>query len=263
MRITKSIIWTWLILFLPFFTFKLYSRYRANKQYEKVYSSPVSGYIGSKFSLQNFVDSSGTDAQIDFSKSEITVVDFWFKDCPPCIEDMQHYSQLIEGRDRKIIIFTVCINRFDLWKTLLHSSVKPFLMLSKQVPNWKHLVLKSSENQKLNNAVPAENLRLLQNTFQSTNFPMYLVLDNNGVIKATPFSLSKYIELDILRHNPFWYFLTKENIWTADYFFVPTAFVKYSGYFWIATILLLLISQFRNKKLANNPLSKDRLDELL
>ncbi|RYE27138.1 MAG: hypothetical protein EOP45_02185 [Sphingobacteriaceae bacterium] len=145
---------------------------------------------------------------------------------------------------------------------MLHSSARPFLMLSKQVPNWKHLVLKSGENPKLNNSVPAENLRLLQNTFQSTNFPMYFVLDNNGVIKATPVSLSKYIEVDILRHNPFWYFLTKEKIWTADYFFVQSAFVEYSGYFWIATVLFLLISQFRNKKLATNPLSKDRLNEL-
>ncbi|RYE27137.1 MAG: hypothetical protein EOP45_02180 [Sphingobacteriaceae bacterium] len=99
MRITRNIILTWLILFLPFFTFKLYSKYSTNKQYEKGYSNSVSGYIGSKFPLQNFVDSSGRGAQIDLSKSEITVVDFWFKDCPPCIEDMQHYSQLIKGRD--------------------------------------------------------------------------------------------------------------------------------------------------------------------
>jgi hypothetical protein len=120
-------------------------------------------------------------------------------------------------------------------------------VLSKQVPNWKHLVLKSSEDPRLRNEIPGDNVRLLENTFQSTNMPMYFVLEKSGIIKATPFSLSKYLELEVLNRNPFWYFLTNPTTWTTNYFFVPSAFIEYSGYFWIATILLLSAFRLRSK----------------
>jgi hypothetical protein len=64
-----------------------------------------------------------------------------------------------------------------------------------------------------------------------------------------------------LKRNPFWYFLTNDTTWTADYFFVPSAFVEYSGYFWIATILLLSALRLRSKTTANKRLPKERLDE--
>ena len=247
MKITRTIIWTWLVLFLPFFTFKLYKSFQENEKYENAYNGFLSNYIGSKFTLKNFVNSSGQDASIDVSNSKMTVVDFWFKECPPCLTDMKHYSELIQGREKQINVFTISINRYDIWKPLLHSSKMSFSMLSKPIPNWTHLALKSNEDPKLGNSIPAENLALLQNTFQSTNFPMYFVLDRNGIIKATPFSLSKYIELNVLEGDPFWYFFTDRATWTADYSFVPTAFVEYSGYFWIATILLLITSRLRGK----------------
>ena len=241
MRITKTIIWLWLLFFLPFFVFKLYNRYKTNEEYEKSYSNVVSWYIGSKFPVDNLLDSSGAVAKIDVSKSEKTVVDFWSRDCPPCLKDMHHYSKLIQRRDKEISVYTVNINRYDIWKPLLHSSTKPFSILSRPVSNWRHLVLKSNEDPKLNNPVPNDNASLLQNTFQTGNLPMYFVLDKNGIIKATPFSLSKYIELEILKRNPFWYFLTTPTTWTADYFFIPSAFVEYSGYFWITIILILSV----------------------
>ena len=54
---------------------------------------------------------------------------------------------------------------------------------------------------------------------------MYFVPDKNGIIKATPFNLRKNIEPELLKRNPFWYFLTRPKTWMADYFVVPPAFV--------------------------------------
>src|SRR5215831_12024924 len=106
MKIAKRIIWIWLLLFLPFFSFKLYKLYRTNENYEKVYSSAINWYVGSKFLLDKFIDSSGADAKIDVRRSDITVIDFWFKDCPPCLKDMNRYSKLIQGREKQIQVIT-------------------------------------------------------------------------------------------------------------------------------------------------------------
>jgi thiol-disulfide isomerase/thioredoxin len=247
MRIATKVIWVWLFLFLPFLCFKLYRQFKANEKYEKLYSSAINMYVGSKFSLDNFLDSSGADTKIDVSHPDITVVDFWFKDCPPCLKDMKHYSRLIQGRDKQIQVVSICINRYDIWKPLLHSRGKRFAMLSESISNWRHLVLKSNEDPQLHNDVPTDNAQLLENTFQSNKFPMYFVLDKNGIIKATPVYLTKYIELNLLKQDPLWYFLTDSDTWTRDTYFVPSAFVEYSGYFWIAAILLSSALRFRRK----------------
>jgi hypothetical protein len=247
MRITKKIIWIWLLLFLPFFCFKLYKQYKANEKYEKLYSGTINWYVGSKFSLDKFIDSSGADAKIEVNKSDLTVIDFWFKDCPPCLRDMHRYSKLIRDKEQQIHVVSVCVNRYDLWKPLLRSQDERFAMLSLQMPNWKHLVLKSNEDPQLRNDIPMDNSQLLENTFQSHKFPLYLVLDRNGIIKATPTFLSKYIELELLHRNPFLYYLTDSNTWTTDSYFIPSTFVEYSGYFWIIAILVLSISHFRRR----------------
>lgn len=248
MKISTRIIWIWLLLFLPFLSFKLFRLYIENEKHEKQYSSSLDIYTGSKFALDHFVDSNGADTKIDLSKSDITVVDFWFKDCPPCLDDMKSYSKLIQGKEKQINVVTVCVNRFDIWKALLDSSDERFIMFSMPVSNWKHLVLKSTEDPKLKNEIPAKNLLLLDSSFHTTSFPMYFVLDKNGTIIAAPFSLSKYIELEILKRNSFLYFLKKSNTWSADLYFIPLAFVEYSGFFWIFTILTLSLVHALRKK---------------
>jgi thiol-disulfide isomerase/thioredoxin len=193
------------------------------------------------------VDSSGKEVKLDLSKSNITVIDFWFNTCPPCIEDMNRFSKLIKGKDESIRVISASINNFNLWRGLFSSSDKRFSVLSETVANWTHVVLKSNEDPALKNSIPSDNLELLERSFQSHSFPMYFVLDKNGIIKETPFSLSKYIEVKTLERHPFSYFLTNRKTWTTDYFLVPFSFLTYSVCFWIIACLVLWLLSARKK----------------
>jgi len=63
--------------------------------------------IGKPFKIENVIDTSGKPIKLDFSKSDLTIIDFWFKDCPPCIEEMQRFPKILAGREGKILIINV------------------------------------------------------------------------------------------------------------------------------------------------------------
>jgi len=239
MKIPNLVIKIWFVLFIPFLFFKLHDKYIEHEKYKAQYSRNIRQYVGSKFSIDNFINISGVPVKLDLSKSEMTVIDFWFNACPPCIADIKKYSTLIKGKEKKISVVTVSINSYKLWRNLFKN--KRFEFLSDSVNNLTHLVLKSAEASELNNDIPGDNHQLLQNTFQSTKFPMYFVLDKKGTIVATPFSLSEYLSVDIPKKNRFIYFLTNKETWSTDYLFIPLAFVEFSGFYWIIINFFLLL----------------------
>jgi hypothetical protein len=121
-----------------------------------------------------------------------------------------------------------------------------FLHLPK---NWNHLVLNSTESEKLNNDVPIDNIQTIQNTFQITGFPMYFVLDTSKTIIATPLSLSEYLTVDLLKkRSRFTHFLTQKETWNSDRWFIPISFVEFSGFYWIGVNVLFLLTYLRKKK---------------
>jgi len=247
MKISRKIIIAWFILFIPFFSFEVYLLYNAEDKYEAQYRQGISGYIGSEFKIDNFIDSARRDTKINLTKSKITVVDFWFSECPPCLEDMKKFSKLIVGKEKEVNVISVSVNNFNLWRGLFNSSDKRFSFLSNPVSNWKNLVLNSKEDLSLRNDMPMDNTRLLQDNFQSLSFPMCFVLDKNGIIRATPFSVSKYLEIEVFKQNKFLYFLLNKGTWTANYYLIPFSFVEYSGYFWIIIIIGLGLLRFKEK----------------
>lgn len=205
-------------------------------------------YIGSKFRLDNFKDTSGNLAKISTKNTPFTVIDFWFKECPPCIADMKSFSPLLKELESQISVVSVSVNNFSLWHNLINSKDQKFDMFLNPPKNWKHLVLNSTESEKLNNDVPTDNIQTIQNTFQTTNFPMYFVLDTSKTIIATPFSLSEYLTVDILKkQNKFTYFLTQKETWNSDFWFIPLAFVEFSGFYWIVINLVFLVTYFKKK----------------
>lgn len=249
MKVSKQIILFWFILFVPFLAYKIYSRFKQNEVYKQVYSSIKRGYVGSKFRIDNFKDTSGNISKIDTKKKNITIVDFWFKECPPCLADMKTFSPILSKLENKVSVVSISVNNYSLWKSLFNSNDERFEMFRHIPKNWKHLVLNSSESLALNNEVPSDNIQLIQNSFQTTNFPMYFVLDSSNTIIASPFSLTEYLTVDLLKNqNRFTYYLFQKETWIGDKWFIPLTFVEFSGFYWIAINGLFLIALLFKRK---------------
>lgn len=238
MKVSKRVIKIWLLLFLPFFVFKLHQKFLEIQERKDQIANIRSRGIGRPFPIDNFIDSNGVDTKIDFSKSELTAIDFWHKNCAPCLQDMQHYTALIPGMAQKIRVFSISVNNFETWKQALNSKLPAYAVLSQTLPNWKHLALKSTLPVSANMLIPSDNVELMTRYFQSLDFPMYFIVNKKGVVVATPFTLYEYLLVDMGKQNRFLFFVTQKEAWTTDYFFMPATFIEYSGYFWVLTIIL-------------------------
>lgn len=236
MIVTKRLIYWWLILFLPFLVAKLYLAHRESKLYEIKYTSAVANHRGQKFDFGAYLDANKKLATLDLAKSNRTIVDFWFSDCPPCLQEMKQFPALVKGREKDVQIVSISINSFAKWKEVLQAQSGPFAFLSHRISNWDHLVMKSNEDPRLNNDIPADNTQALMERFQSGNFPMYFVLDREGTIIATPFSAVDYIRDSVLKESTASSLMTDRRTWSLLSTLAPRSFVEYSGYFWILVL---------------------------
>jgi cytochrome oxidase Cu insertion factor (SCO1/SenC/PrrC family) len=243
MVITRRIIRLWLIFFFPFFIFKYYLAYLADERYQKVYTIPLQNHVGEKFDIDKFIDANGENINLDFTRSEITIVDFWFSDCLPCLQEMKQFKTLITGKDKEIRIISISINSYTEWKRVLNSSSKKFSFLSAPISNWEHLVMRSTEDPKLNNEISGENIETLSNRFQSNNFPMYFVVDKTGTIIASPFSAVEFIKNKLYKQSKIMQFFTNKRTWSRLYSIIFSSLVQYSGYYWL---LILIIGGLRS-----------------
>ena len=256
MVITRRIIRLWLIFFFPFFIFKYYLAYLADERYQKVYTIPLQNHVGEKFDIDKFIDANGENINLDFTRSEITIVDFWFSDCLPCLQEMKQFKNLITGKDKEIRIISISVNSYNEWKRVLNSSSERFSFLSAPVSNWEHLNMRSTEDPKLNNEIPGDNMDSLSNRFQSQNFPMYLVVDKKGTIIASPFSAVEFIKNKLYRQSKIIQFFTNKRTWTRLYSIIFSSLVQYSGYYWLLILIIGGLQSFRRsrnlKRSANN-----------
>jgi thiol-disulfide isomerase/thioredoxin len=150
--------------------------------------------IGEEFKISNILDSIGNHVELDFTKSDLTIVDFWFNDCPPCIKEMNQFAAVLTGKDKKVSVISISINQFWLWKETLREHTGRFAFLENSLSNWTHYVLQTQDNEKLKNAISSDRLLELQTTYNITFFPAYFVVDRNGIILARPESAVNYIK---------------------------------------------------------------------
>lgn len=148
-------------------------------------------HIGEKFQLDNIVDSSGNPVTLDLSGSDITIIDFWFNTCPPCIEEMMQFASLLPGKETKINVISLSVNNFPLWKKTLDEHSGRFSFLATSFSNWQHYNLRSA--QEVKQQVPADRLEELRDKYGVELFPAYFVLDKNGIILSRPASAVKFI----------------------------------------------------------------------
>ena len=149
--------------------------------------------IGEKFQVDNIIDSSGGLIKLEFSKSEITIIDFWFSDCKPCLKEMKQFEKILLGKEKKVTVISISINRFSLWKKILAEHNVRFSFLSGSAPNWKHYNLQSMIDEKLKNDIPKDNIDELIKKFNVTFYPAFFVVDKDGIIKSRPVSAVDYI----------------------------------------------------------------------
>ena len=245
MVITRRIIRLWFVFFFPFFVFKYYLAYLGDKRYEKGYTLPLQNHVGEKFDMDNFIDSNEKNVNLNFTHSEITIVDFWFSDCLPCLQEMKQFKKLISGKDKEIKIISISINNYKEWTRVLKSSSNRFSFFSARLSNWEHLLMRSGEDPKLNNEIPGDNLNTLSNRFQSQNFPMYLVVDKTGTIIASPFSAVDFIKNKLYKQNKIIKFFTNKRTWSRLYSIVFSSLVQYSGYYWLLILTIGGLQFFR------------------
>lgn len=154
----------------------------------------LTDYIGDTFRIQNILDSSGKQIQLDFSKSDFTIIDFWFNDCPPCINEMKQFSELLAGKEDKISVISISINQFWLWKPTLTNHTGRFSFLNNNTPNWTQYVLQSSQDEKLKNTISVDRQKEIQTLYNITFFPAYFVVDKKGIILQRPVSAVEFIK---------------------------------------------------------------------
>lgn len=153
--------------------------------------------IGEKFSIENFIDTSGKSVKLDFSKSDITIIDFWFDGCTACIREMKQFKYLIQHKEQKITIISTCISSYTVWKNLFSGNIQGYSFLNSSIPNWLQLSLKSNDDPKLHNTLAEDRRNELTEKLDVSFFPSYFVINKAGIIIARPISVVEYIENNI------------------------------------------------------------------
>ena len=107
---------------------------------------------------------------------------------------MQQFNALLDKHADKVQIISISINSLNIWNSLFVSENNRFAMLKTGHPNWKHYVLKSTEDPRLRNDIPGDNLQYILSQFKTNQFPLYIVLNDEGKVIATPLSAIQYLK---------------------------------------------------------------------
>ncbi len=150
--------------------------------------------IGEKFTIDNYIDTTGTLIKLNFTKSDINIVDIWFNDCPPCNAEMSQFKELIEGKDKRINIISISLSSFKDWKDLFINESARYSFLKTKLSNWQHLNLKSNDDPKLHNKISEDRFNELRDKLSVSFFPSYFIINREGIIEARPISAVEYIK---------------------------------------------------------------------
>lgn len=150
--------------------------------------------IGNQFKIDNLIDTSSKPFTIDFTKSDITIIDFWINECPPCNAEMSQFADLIKGRDKQISIISISVSSFQFWNQLFADKSPRYSFLKASVSNWQHANLKSDADQTLKNLISVDRLSEITKKWNVTFFPSYFVVNKQGIILARPESAVEYLK---------------------------------------------------------------------
>ncbi len=212
-------------LFVPFFITVLYAFYTIKKGRIASKRYSVNRQVGQKFPLLPLIDSSGNKVAIDKLKSGITIIDFWYKNCPQCIAEMRQFEGIVKEREANVSIISISIDSYNEWKSLLLGKEKRFSFIGRPVINWQHLLLQGNNDA----AARENNSQQLFEKLGVSGFPSFFVLDKNGIIVAVPTSAVEYIKTNVAGENGFFIFLQSADTW-ASFYMLLLLFFSVVGY---------------------------------
>ncbi len=135
------------ILFCTVLIFSFCNDNTLNKK--KKHSALQAKHIGQKFMIYDLLDTAGNNVSLDITQSKYTIIDFWINECPPCNEEMSRFKEILVGKEKQISIISISVSTFANWKKLFLEKKKRYFFLTDSISNWKHLVMRSTENPSL------------------------------------------------------------------------------------------------------------------
>lgn len=198
-----------LLLFIPFFIAAFFCFFQLKKYRLQSKRQAINGLVGKPFPVLPLEDKNGKTVSLDLSRSDNTIVDFWFRNCPGCIAEMRQFTGVLKGKEKNITVISISIDPAGLWQKTFDGSTPAFSFLSKPVDNWHHLLVN------FNGAADKNNAEHLAEILNVTSFPSYFVLDKQGIIRATPPSAVNYINTSLRKENEFLVFLESSATWKS------------------------------------------------
>lgn len=232
MKKTFRLIIYWILLFLPISVFVSTVYWGFMKMNDKY----LNHNINKKLELNNVVDIPGNKVKLNFD-SKITIIDFWFVGCAPCISEMKQFDMLLKGREKEISVISISIDDAEYWK----NPNSPFL--TKTASNWEFYALDSK-------SIPDRG-KYLYDLFNFNYFPSYIVVDKKGNIIEVPKSAVAYIKENYFYKN--WIlFFWKEILFSKDYILLRVMFIPYTILFWLTILIRLIIT--KKKRINKSPI---------
>lgn len=241
MIIPKKLLTFWLILFIPVFIVLLYGTYKQQEKNVTVIKQRANlvKHIGSKLPMLPLKDTSNKRVSLNHSFRRITIIDFWFAGCGPCIAEMKQFSKLFHEYPNKFEIISISVDPLSEWKRVLtgKSSENLSFLSSHKDTLWSHLNLDT-----------ASAVNFLSSSLNLTQYPSYLVVDSNGSVIEAPQSAVDYIEKVIGKEKGLAFFLTKTFSTEDGWINLAFSYLFYSGLFWTVTILFFWLRSLVKKR---------------
>lgn len=232
----------WVALLIPVIGLTLFFYHQRQKSLEQKEYASIYSQVGKKFLAEDFLDRSGDHIQkLDFTKAPLTMVDFWFRECPPCIKEMKQFPGLLKDKEDKIRVISVSFNSYNRWRKLFDGNELPFLKAS--VPNWEHVVVKSNEDSALNNDLAGDRVSELGASMGIQVCPAYFIVDSSGTIKDVSPSGVNFLKTEFEGKNELLSFVFNTSTWknTELIYVLLVSILAYSGLFFIALLLLQML----------------------
>jgi thiol-disulfide isomerase/thioredoxin len=247
MRSTIKLLIYWILLYIPIaiLLVAFVSIRRSTSDSLDKYAK-VQKYVGKRLELKNLLDRVNNRVQLEPS-SDITLIDFWFRGCDPCIKEMREFNSLISGLENRINIISISIDDTETWDSMFQKD-SPFSFLTKETINWKHYNLIDSTYLTVDSEYIARGSGLdFTNELGLIAFPSYLVLDKNGVLVDLPNSGVDYIRKKLYNQSDFRVFWTSSQMKDIAIKMFIGAFILYSLIYWLIMSIILLIQRHKKK----------------
>ena len=234
MRSVFKLFALWILLFIPIALICstiLYGLVKFNDRY-------LNMNVDRELELSNLVDTLGNKVKLNF-ETKVTIVNFWFRGCSTCVNEIKQFESLLKGRENQLSIYSVSIDEENYWRSLFAKN-SDLPVLRARVKNWKHyafdLPLSSPE-------------KYLRRLYRVKGYPSCLVINSKGTIIEVPSSAVEYIRENYYHKSWVTYFWT-EKLFATRLILLRVVLLPYTILFWLSVFIFF---RFRKRLAKRNP----------